>query len=130
MHDADSTPACDQEGFVEVEPHPDCVGVRGTECTVADYLATQEVEPYLEAARLYYHLYQRMVGLLNEQPESDGLLNAAEQEAGSGLAASFIDMDRVLSDRTARTGPRIPVDPLRKLHLHIEELCARFGLKP
>jgi hypothetical protein len=39
-------------------------------------------------------------------------------------------MDRVLSDRTARTGQRIPVDPLRKMHLHIEELCARFGLKP
>jgi hypothetical protein len=88
------------------------------------------VEPYLEAARLYYRLYQRMVALLNEQAESDGLLKDAGEEPGSRLAAAFVDMDRVLSDRAARTGQRIPVEPLRKVHLHIEELCSRFGLKP
>ena len=130
VHDAGSTPACEEEDFVEVEPHPDCVGIRGTDSTVADYLAIQDVEPYLEAARLYYRLYQRMVALLNEQPESEGWLNDAKQEASSALAGAFIDMDRVLSDHAARTGQPTPVDPFRKMHLHIEELCARFGLKP
>ena len=130
LHDADSTPAGEGEGFVEVEPHPDCVGNRGTQGTVADYLASQQVDPYLEAAQLYYQLYQRLVALLNEQPESDGWLRDAEQESGSRQAMAFMDMDRVLRDRAARTGQRVPEQPVQKMHGHIEELCARFGLKP
>ena len=37
-----------RERFSNMPPHPDCLGYWGDEGTVADYLASQDVEPYLD----------------------------------------------------------------------------------
>lgn len=50
------------ERFVSVPPHPQTEGHYGTEGTVADYLAQQQAEPFIEAADAYYHLYLRLAG--------------------------------------------------------------------
>ncbi len=122
--------AQNEDLFVEVEPHSETEGVYGTDGTVSDYLASQQVQAYVDASQLYYDLYLELEQLLATQQDGNSVPPHAGEGRNDDAAASFIDIDPVLREYCAATGQPVPSDPDEKMHLHIRALRQRFSLDP
>lgn len=109
------------ESWVRVEPHPQSLGEFTMEGTIADYLAQQGAQPFIEAADAYVDWVNAALGSL-----------AAAAESGSaGVAEDLLDMDPAIAGYCGEHGivPPQTLDERRELHLQIlyEELAGLEG---
>ena len=58
-----------KERFGSMPPHPDCLGLYGSEGTVETYLESQQVAPYFFCDKIYTALYKKMVADLGDREE-------------------------------------------------------------
>jgi uncharacterized protein len=112
------------ERFVHLEAHPRSEGEVHDRGRVADYLRTQEVEPYLRAADAYREVLDAMLDVLSrdERPEPGTAAAGAESGHGGLGAADYLDMDRAVGVRCRVEGAGSSSDPEAKLSLHLDTL--------
>ena len=141
--------ATDAEGgerFAMFPPQDGCRAAVGTDGTIADFLESQGVEPYLEWARRYGALYGRMLGLLERlgvEARIDAPETAAEAVAAAAPGAateplsSWQDVDASLAAYCRARGIAVPagIDEAVDLHLRamgewLDDLEARAPAKP
>lgn len=106
------------EWFSHVEPHPQSKGAFNRNGTIADFLAAQGVEPFLQAADEYVYWICALKESLDEAgdaPSADVSAQAADD------ARDMLDMDDAIARHCAATGEAEPteMEARRKLHLRI-----------
>jgi Fe-S-cluster containining protein len=101
------------ERFVHVAPHPLSGGTFHTRGTIADFLAAQDVEDFIQAADDYFSWFCRARDAMAEAGEGDPALIADANE--------LLDMDSAIAAHCLRTGEEAPFDieERRRLHLAI-----------
>jgi len=146
-----ATDGTGEEKFAVFPKQIDCEAESGTEGTVAGFLESQGVAPYIEWSGRYGRLYRRMMGLLErlgiegkiDVPAADAPAEAAR--AGSGSAgsgqepdraplSSWQDIDASLAEYCSVKGFAVPmeIDEAIALHLRamkewLDDLEARLG---
>jgi Fe-S-cluster containining protein len=126
----------------------DCGAEYGTDGTIADFLDSQGVGPYIEWANRYGELYKRMVGLLDrlevrsevEVRDAGGPAEAGaegpgpEGEADRSPLSAWQDVDASLADYCAARGMAVPAAVEEAIDLHLramgewlDDLEARAG---
>jgi uncharacterized protein len=112
--------------FGSLHPHPKTEGSYGTQGTVADYLESQQVGPFLAANDSYEKLYDHMVSALAEidakelalRPEHRARID--EMDVGT-LASAWMDIDGIVESREGDTA--LSPEELVGIHIqHIERL--------
>ncbi len=101
------------ETFVHSKPHPLSGGKFHTDGTIADFLATQDVEDFVRAADDYFSWFCRVQEALAEAGEGDQTLTADANE--------LLDMDSAIAAHCLRTGEVAPsdIEGRRRLHMVI-----------
>jgi Fe-S-cluster containining protein len=141
--------AIDGTGDEKFARHPKeegCQGEFGTDGTIATFLESQGVAPYIEWSRRYGELFRRMISLLDrfdiqakveargtgEPGEGSG--PGATAEADHGPLSSWQDVDASLADFCAAKGTAVPegIEAAIDLHLQairewLDDLEARTG---
>jgi Fe-S-cluster containining protein len=115
------------EAFGMVPAHPDTEGLYGKDGTVGDFVSQQGVAPYLEVARKYKRLHDRMIERLEildaeeveKRAEREGEVNGTD----AGVAASpWIDIDRTVAEFCRSRGRAVPDDVETTVATHIEAI--------
>lgn len=86
-----------QESFSEVEPDPGCKGKYGEDGTIADYLASQGAQPFMEAADRYLDLFLKLYLVLKEDAEEPAQHDAIV-DVFQRFSRGFREGDRILTD--------------------------------
>jgi Fe-S-cluster containining protein len=130
-----------EERFAVFPAQPECEAVAGRDGTVAVFLESQGIGPYLGWSRRYGELYRRMVGIL-ERLDVVGKVDAAAASgsAGSGQEpdrtplSSWQDIDASLAEYCAAKGIAVPTEIDESIALHLrameewlDDLEARLG---
>jgi Fe-S-cluster containining protein len=114
------------ERFVHVTPHPLSGGSFHTRGTIADFLAAQDVDAFIQAADDYFSWFCRARDAMAEAGEGDPALTADANE--------LLDMDSAIAAHCARTGEVAPsdIEERRRLHLAIldQALAEYEGSQP
>jgi uncharacterized protein len=103
--------ASGSERFVHVTPHPLSGGSFHTRGTIADFLAAQKVDDFIQAADDYFSWFCRA--------------QEAMAEAGGGNSTSaadaneLLDMDSAIAAHCLRTGEKAPSDMEERRRLHL-----------
>ena len=128
-----------EERFAVFPAQPECEAVVGRDGTVASFLESQGVAPFLRWSRRYGELYRRMIGLLDrldiqgkiDAPAADAPAEAAQ--AGSGSAgsgqepdraplSSWQDIDASLVEYCVAKGLVVPADIDESIALHLRAM--------
>lgn len=110
------------ERFALYGAHPGCEGVVGRDGTVASFLESQGVEPYLEWARRYSELYVRMIEILGRaEPEPEPEDSSAPEKPDAQLSP-WLDIDASLAEYCAARGLAPPADIGAAIDLHIRAM--------
>lgn len=118
--------------FGLLEPETDSEGVFGTDGTVADFLASQGLEPDYAMAARYRAVFDRMSECL-EALDAEELDNWTNQQrvietSEDGSAASpWVDIDKSVSIYCNAHGRDVPVDIEDMVTLHIEAIDEWIG---
>ncbi|MEZ5726595.1 MAG: YkgJ family cysteine cluster protein [Burkholderiaceae bacterium] len=129
------------ETFWRLEPRPGSPGVYGTDTTVADYLAQQQVDELLHVVdryqALYYHLFDLLRQLApTDVPPAAHASFAEDQDArpadgapraaapGAAVFHEWFDVDRLVGAFCERTGRPLPTAPRDWLDAHIDAIDA------
>jgi uncharacterized protein len=109
------------ESFCRVEAHPQSRGAFTGSGTIGEFLATQEVEPFIRAADDYYDWFCAARTYLDDGSLDDGsdgefLPVSAEDES---VARDLLDMDAAIARHCASTGIAAPTDIETRKELHL-----------
>jgi uncharacterized protein len=104
------------ESFVPIEPAPHSAGEFTAEGTIATFLESQEVEPFIKASDEYYH----WICAAEEVLDRELALNLSEQDnENSAAAKDLLDIDTALSRYCTSTGSFAPTDIEQRKQLHL-----------
>jgi len=134
-----STDGAGGEKFGLCPRQEDCEAEYGTDGTIADFLESQGVAPYIEWSARYGELYRRMLGLLDridlegeaeEGSESDrpmvdaavAVAPAAGPDADRAPLSSWQDIDKSLAEYCAAKGMAVPMRIEDAVALHIRAM--------
>jgi uncharacterized protein len=115
-----------RESFALYGAFPGCEATVGRDGTVAGFLDSQGVGPYIEWSRRYSGIYRRMIELMGRtEPEQD-----PEQEPGlkpepttaDPLLSPWLDIDASLAEHCAARGLTPPADIDAAIDLHIQAM--------
>jgi len=117
------------EGFALFPKPDDCQGEWGTEGTIADFLGSQGVEPYIAWSVRYGELYRRMLGIL-ERMDVQGKVVAVPAGAPGAPPpepaavrteplSPWQDVDASLSEYCAAKGIAVPSAVEEAIDLHL-----------
>jgi hypothetical protein len=115
--------ATDGEGRESFALHPKeegCRGEFGTDGTIADFLDSQGVAPYIEWSVRYGELYRRMLGLL-EKLDVEVKIEASAAGGGSGGAGPA-------DEGEGREADRAPISPWQDVDASLADYCAARGM--
>jgi Fe-S-cluster containining protein len=112
-----------REVFVEHAPHPETEGVYGADGTVADFLTSQGVEPYVDAAERYYSILR----MLQEGADAAGDATPYTASVPEDVldAADFIDADFAVTRASGTPSTHLSAEELVERHLALLEQRAR-----
>lgn len=135
-----------EERFAVFPKQEGCETEPGTEGTVAQFLASQGVEPYFEWSRRYGIVFRRMLGLLErlgveskvEAPTAGTAAGAGDGRAAeTGPLSSWQDVDASLAAYCEAQGRAVPAGAEESIDLHLrameewlDDLEARAGDRP
>lgn len=110
------------------EPHPETQGVYGRDGTIADFLAQQQVGPFVGAADRYLEILQRLFDAWREAPP-DAEAGPAEPPGGAASERTervwwLHDLDQAVADYCAKRGLAEPADLEARLDLHLQAIAA------
>lgn len=118
-----------EETFHEVTPHPQTEGEYGTQGTVNEFLAKQDVAPYITGVDRYVEVVGRMASVLRAQTDHDMQLHQDALDMVNRLAEGqeqgvpdWLDMDQVVERYCAQRGLQVPIDVAGKMNLHIQAI--------
>jgi Fe-S-cluster containining protein len=124
-----ATDGAGDEKFARHAKEAGCQGEFGTDGTIADFLASQGVAPYIEWSRRYGELFRRMIGLL-DRFEIQAKVEARGEggpEEGSGPGnvplSSWQDIDASLAEHCAATGTAVPEGIEAAIDLHLRAMA-------
>lgn len=100
------------EEIVELRPHSETEGTYGKNGKVGEYFEQQGATPYINAARLYYELLERVVRVLDAHVDE-----ATEGEEADLAPPDLLDIDLALQGAQLESTP--PGDPWERMVLHI-----------
>jgi hypothetical protein len=103
------------ETWVHAEPHPETEGEYGFDGSIADFIAGQETQLYMEAADEYAAWVRRAVELISGTLEND-------QEVAMDDLAELLDLDRAIAGHCQSTGSSEPTDITERKRLHLRIL--------
>ncbi len=116
----------DDEVFFELTPHPETKGVYGKGATVQDFLEAQGAEPFIDAARRYAELRQRLAATLPAAfaaaPELEAEARATAesyQDGGDPGVPELLDIDAMVRQHCLRHKVKMPRDVKRLMGFHI-----------
>lgn len=119
-----ATDATGGEKFARFPKEEGCQGEFGTAGTIAGFLESQGVAPFIEWSRRYGELYRRMLGLL-DRLDVQGKVEASEPGAGRGDGAAA----------PGEAGPaggaeadRSPLSAWQDIDASLAEYCAGKGI--
>jgi len=112
-----------EEIFFKVNPHPESEGEYGHSSTVARYLISQGVEPFIRAEKAYLELIQKMAGAALDKNEADNPENSISLEQ-SDDSKWILDPDPVLERYCVFKGIKFPSGSNDKLEMHLQALNA------
>jgi hypothetical protein len=130
-----------EERFAVFPAQPECEAEVGRDGTVAAFLESQGIAPYLGWSSRYGELYRRMIGLL-ERLDIQGKIDAPAADAPAAEAqalsdsplSSWQDIDASLDEYCAAKGIAVPteIDEAIALHLRameewLDDLESRLG---
>jgi Fe-S-cluster containining protein len=105
------------EYYTRLEGHPQSTGEFTDRGTIADYLAAQGAEPFMEAADAYFrwlcHAHEQL-GLTLDA------LGTGTGDESNGV--DLLDMDNMIAGHCAATGDTEPANLDDRLHLHLQLL--------
>jgi Fe-S-cluster containining protein len=110
------------ERFGQARPHPETAGVYHDRGTIGDFLASQKVETFIEAADEYMAWLTAAMGRLSEATGIEPGAMLSETAAPADLT----DLDAVLAQHAAETGTPEPADLEARRRLHLSILYARL----
>jgi len=107
-------------------PHPDCLGVYGTDGTVESYLKSQGTEDYFYFDKIYAALYKQMVAKLGRIGKKSKTKKTRQKRKnisgsvhGSGnLGSPWLDIDAAVAACCAERGLQKPADLESQVKLH------------
>lgn len=117
------------EKFALFPKEEGCQAEFGTEGTIADFLRSQGVEPYLEWSRRYGELFRRMIGLLDRfdiQAKVEARGESTPEEGNDAVAAplsTWQDIDASLADYCAAKGIDTPQGIEAAIDLHLKAMA-------
>lgn len=112
------------ERFVVLQGHPESEGTFGTDGTVEGFLASQGTEPYIEASRRYFALFQRLLGLLRATPDgNDTFADVVTHGVREDDLLGWLDIDATLDARAQHR----PDDLDARVALHLSLLEAELA---
>jgi hypothetical protein len=112
--------ATDGEGRESFALHPKeegCQGEFGTDGTIADFLESQGVAPYIEWSVRYGELYRRMLWLL-------GRLDVQVKIEAGGSGAGGGSGDAAPGGGPDRDADRAPISPWQDIDASLADYCA------
>jgi Fe-S-cluster containining protein len=112
------------ETFGRAKPHPETKGVYHDRSSIADFLASQGVEPFVRAADAYMGWLTAAVERLSA---STGLTPDALLEEPTTGDGPLTDMDAAIAEHCGRTGAPEPDDLEARLELHLAILHDRLA---
>ena len=119
------------EVFALYGAHPGCQPVVGRDGTVAEFLDSQGVGPYIEWSRRYSELYIRMLEILGRaEPEPEPAEGSAPEKPGAAdepgppdepvaQLSPWLDIDASLAEYCAARGLTPPADIEAAIDLHV-----------
>jgi Fe-S-cluster containining protein len=116
--------AAGNETFGQVEGHPESKGVFGTDGTVAEYCASQGLEEYLQRAREYIALHDRLLAVLQQGSTEDPAVDLAKPRteidhlSPGELASRWLDVDAVVAEYCRSHGRAVPTAIDETIDLH------------
>jgi hypothetical protein len=127
-----ATDGTGEERFAMFPRQADCEAEFGTNGTIADFLESQGVGPYLEWSHRYGVLYRRMLGLLNRigvegKVEAPDSASPAERPADSPSVesaplSSWQDIEASLADYCATKRIAVPSGIEESIDLHLRAM--------
>jgi Fe-S-cluster containining protein len=133
-----ATDATGDEKFALFPKQADCEAEFGTDGTIAAFLESQGVAPYIEWSRRYGELYKRMLGLL-DQLDIQGKVEASEaggpgdgagsrgpgpaDEADRSPLSSWQDIDASLAEFCAEKRLAVPAGIEAAIDLHLRAMA-------
>lgn len=124
-----ATDGAGDEKFARHAKEKGCQGKFGTDGTIADFLKSQGVAPYIEWSRRYSEIFRRMVGLLERfdiqaKVEARGEGGPEEgSEAGRAPLSSWQDIDASLAEYCAAKGIDAPDGIEAAIDLHLRAMA-------
>lgn len=116
------------ETFSLIELPPASAGLCEREGTVDAYLQQQDTDIYLQAAELYFDLFQKMLDVLNgemstlDKVDRDEIVSACNAEQVMLAENSWLDVDSVVGWHCDVQGMDLPEEPWERILLHVELL--------
>jgi uncharacterized protein len=115
------------ESFTVTELTPNCQGVVNQGGTVATFLVSQDLAPYLQAADLYLGLFTRLAKALSKEVFQKGSSSVPDWvlvSPGDDLKCPFpnlLDMDQAIGKGMGRR-TLASSDPYKKMFFHIKAI--------
>lgn len=110
-----------QESFSELVQEAGCNGSYEAGGNIGDYVNSQDVAVYIEAADMYLQLLWDLINILPPAAACDDAERAALPESAIS-AAQLLDMDYAVSTYCQESGMSMPVDINDRTRLHIQVL--------
>lgn len=110
-----------KEAFVELEPHPQTEGVYGEERDVQAWVDAQGAQPFIERARQYHAILQRMAALLSARADGRSKFEEA-LVTEAAVASDWQDVDAVVNEACADRGVVPPTDLEARIDVHLGAL--------
>ena len=117
--------AGDAEWFSRAKTHPQSKGEFNRDGTIADFLAAQEVEPFLRAVDQYGNWICAFIEAMDKAGETAGAEFSAPAVDG---ARDLLDIDGAIARYCAATGEAEPSDLEARKELHLEILYESLNL--
>lgn len=105
------------EHWLRLDPHPLSGGTFGTDGTIGDYIAAQDAQPFIAAADAYAEWVNTAREVMARLPAGD---------AGGAAVFDLLDLDAAVAAHCAATGLDEPIDPAKRLDMHIALLYAEL----
>jgi hypothetical protein len=117
-----ATDGAGDERFALFPKQDCCEAAFGTDGTIADFLESQGVEPYLEWSCRYGELYRRMLGILDRLDIQGKVEAGAGGESDRAPISPWQDIDASLAEYCAVKGIAVPAGIEESIDLHLEAM--------
>ncbi|MGR8932505.1 MAG: YkgJ family cysteine cluster protein [Gammaproteobacteria bacterium] len=112
------------EHFTRMTPHPESEGIFGDTGTIADFLATQDITEFVDAADHYLELFYRLYDAMWQQEDLQTMdTDSLAETSGSvpeAVLREWLDLDAAIARYCSEHGLIEPAALPERLILHIK----------